>query len=233
MPHVLVRQRFEEFERWRAGFESLGPVRAEAGCRQTAVFRNRQDPHEVLVLFEFEDLERARGHMGSEALREAWHRAGVTDPGSADVLDAVPVARRTVLPAHGGRTWAAQGVGTMGIARSPGWWLQLIGVAHAGVGAVAYRDALAEIAGDGLVASVPDRGDRATAFWFLATAPALWLAGRLLRSAEASDDRGAQRVAGGVLTATGVAGAAAMPVSGFWTVVAVGIAALRRSARRP
>lgn len=91
MPHVLVRQRFEEFDRWRKGFESLGPARAEAGCRSTAVFRNRQDPHEVVVLFEFEDLERARRHMGSEALRNAWQEAGVTDPGSRDVLDAVPV----------------------------------------------------------------------------------------------------------------------------------------------
>ena len=91
MPHVLVRQRFEEFDRWKTGFESLGPARAEAGCISTAVFRNRQDPHEALVLFEFEDLAHARRHMGSEALRSAWQEAGVTDPGTVDVLDAVPV----------------------------------------------------------------------------------------------------------------------------------------------
>jgi quinol monooxygenase YgiN len=91
MSHVLVRQRFEEFDRWKKGCESLGAARAEAGCRSTAVFRNRQDPHEVVVLLEFEDLDRARGHMGSEALRGAWQAAGVTDPGSIDVLDAVPV----------------------------------------------------------------------------------------------------------------------------------------------
>jgi len=91
MPHVLVRQRFEEFDRWKKGFESLAAGRAEAGCVSTAVFRNRQDPHEALVLFEFENLERARGHMGSEALRNAWQEAGVTDPGTIDVLDAVPV----------------------------------------------------------------------------------------------------------------------------------------------
>ncbi|WP_433167147.1 antibiotic biosynthesis monooxygenase family protein [Kribbella sp. CA-247076] len=91
MPHVLVRQRFEEFEKWKKGFESLAATRAEAGCRSTNVFRNRQDPHEVVVLFEFDDLERAVQHMKSDALRAAWQEAGVTDPGTKDVLDAVSV----------------------------------------------------------------------------------------------------------------------------------------------
>ena len=99
--------------------------------------------------------------------------------------------------------------------RSPGLWLQLLGIAHAGVGVVLYRDALVAIARSKVVNSVPDRGDEATAFWFMAVAPALWLAGRLLRSAESAGDLAGQRAAGGVLTATGLVGTAAMPVSGF------------------
>lgn len=114
---------------------------------------------------------------------------------------------------------------------SPGWWLQFLGYAHAGVGAVLYRDPLADIARDKVFRSVPDHGDRATAFWFTVAAPALWLGGRLLRSAESAGDLDGQRAAGSVLTATGLVGAAAMPLSGFWGVAAVGIAALRRSLR--
>jgi quinol monooxygenase YgiN len=90
MPHVLVHQRIEEFDRWKEVFDRLGPARAAASCRSTAVFRNREDPHEVVVLFEFDDLAQARGHMGSEELRTAWRDAGVTDPGTRTVLDAVP-----------------------------------------------------------------------------------------------------------------------------------------------
>jgi quinol monooxygenase YgiN len=91
MPHVLVRQRFEDFDRWKEGFETLSATRAQAGCRSTSVFRNRQDQHEVVVLFEFESLEGAARHMSSDALRAAWQHAGVTDPGSQEVLDEVPV----------------------------------------------------------------------------------------------------------------------------------------------
>ncbi len=115
--------------------------------------------------------------------------------------------------------------------RSPGWWLQCLGMTHGVVGVVLYRQPLTEIARDRIVGSVPDLGDRATAFWFAAVAPTLWLGGRLLRSAETSGDAAAQRAAGTVLTAAGLLGSAAMPASGFWGVVAVGIAAVRRSTR--
>jgi hypothetical protein len=117
---------------------------------------------------------------------------------------------------------------------SPGWWLQVIGVAHAGVGVVLHREPLAEIVRAKVIGSVPDRGDRATAFWFLAVAPLSWIAGRLLRSAEVAGDLPAQREAGAVLTAVGVAGAAVMPVSPFWSLIAVGLHAVRGSrGRRP
>jgi hypothetical protein len=48
-------------------------------------------PH-VLVhqrIEEFDDLARAREHMGSPELRAAWQEAGVTDPGTRTTLDAV------------------------------------------------------------------------------------------------------------------------------------------------
>jgi quinol monooxygenase YgiN len=67
MPHVLVQQRIEEFDRWKDGFDRLGPARAAAGCRSTEVFRDREDPHEVVVLFELEDLARAREHIAGGA----------------------------------------------------------------------------------------------------------------------------------------------------------------------
>jgi quinol monooxygenase YgiN len=89
MPHLLVQQRIEEFDRWKEVFDRLAPARAEASCRSTALFRNREDPHEVVVLFEFDDLARAREHLTSPELRAAWQAAGVTDPGPRTVLDAV------------------------------------------------------------------------------------------------------------------------------------------------
>jgi hypothetical protein len=114
---------------------------------------------------------------------------------------------------------------------SPGWWLQVIGVAHAGVGIALHRGEYAALWRDGFIGQVPDRGDRAAAFWFMAAAPALWTIGRLLRSAELAEDADAQRYAGAMLTGLGLTGSAAMPESGFWAVGATGLAALRRARR--
>ncbi|GAB2607767.1 hypothetical protein GCM10027168_45840 [Streptomyces capparidis] len=115
--------------------------------------------------------------------------------------------------------------------RSAGRWLQVVGIGHGAIGAVIYRDVLADIARGKLVNSVPDRGDRAAAFWFMAAAPALWMGGRLLRSAEEHGDIPAQRAAGAVLTAVGVTGTAAMPKGGFPALVGIGGLLLRRSLR--
>ena len=117
-------------------------------------------------------------------------------------------------------------------AGSPGSWLQLIGVAHAGVGVVLHREPLIEIVRAKVIGTVPDRGDRATAFWLLVVTPTCWTAGRLLSSAELAGDLPAQRQAGAVLAAVGVAGVAVMPVSPFWSLIAVGIGAVRGRRRR-
>lgn len=111
--------------------------------------------------------------------------------------------------------------------RSPGSWLQAIAVAHVGVGSFLYRKALGEIVRDR--ASIPDHGDKATAFWYLAAAPVLWVGGGLLRSTESTGDLAGQRAAGVVLFATGVTGGTAMPGSGFWAIALVGAASVRRS----
>jgi quinol monooxygenase YgiN len=91
MPHLLVQQRIGEFDRWKEVFDRLAPARAAASCRSTALFRNLEDPHEVVVLFEFDDMAKAREHMTSHELRAAWRDAGVTDPGTRTILDAVQI----------------------------------------------------------------------------------------------------------------------------------------------
>ncbi|MEU0101539.1 DUF6463 family protein [Streptomyces sp. NPDC006267] len=113
---------------------------------------------------------------------------------------------------------------------SAGRWLQAVGIAHGAIGAVAYRDVFAGV-GRQVVDSVPERGDRAAAFWFMAAAPTLWLGGRLLRSAEEHGDVPAQRAAGIALTAVGVVGTVAMPKSGFPSLVGIGGVLLHRSLR--
>jgi hypothetical protein len=120
--------------------------------------------------------------------------------------------------------------------RARGRWddgglLQLLAAAHAAVGICLYRDELRSIARDGVVAAVPFRGSKATAFWFLMSAPTWWLAGHLLAACEQAQDEHARRVARRVALATAAVGVTCTPVSGFWGLLLVSLRAYRQTQR--
>jgi hypothetical protein len=73
--------------------------------------------------------------------------------------------------------------------------LQGLALVHAAVGAVFYRKELGAIKRDGIVAGVPNRGPKSTAFWFLVPSPVVWIAGHLVGAAEEAGDERALRTA--------------------------------------
>ncbi|TDE41301.1 hypothetical protein E1295_30770 [Nonomuraea mesophila] len=81
MEYLLVRQRFTDYDQWRAAFDSLAEVRSAAGMRTALVSVNAEQPDEAVVLFECEDAQAMRQHYVSDALKEAHRKAGVV-PGS-------------------------------------------------------------------------------------------------------------------------------------------------------
>ena len=87
MPYVLARHRVEDYAKWKSGFDEHVSIRQAASSKEGYVFRNIDDPNEILVLLEYDDLEKFRQFMQSEELREAMQRAGVTDPGEAYELE--------------------------------------------------------------------------------------------------------------------------------------------------
>jgi hypothetical protein len=107
-------------------------------------------------------------------------------------------------------------------------WLSL---AHAVVGAAFYRRELAAIARDGVVAAVPYRGPKATAFWFLIPSPLLWMAARLIGEAEESGDADALRTVHRVGLASALVCVVCMPVSGFWGWLVLSLRGLREARR--
>ncbi len=79
MPVLLIRHHVSDFARWKAVFDEDGSSRRANGSRGERLLRSAADAHEVLVLLEWDDLDRARLFTDSDDLREALARAGVTD----------------------------------------------------------------------------------------------------------------------------------------------------------
>jgi heme-degrading monooxygenase HmoA len=79
MPYLLVRHKVEDYARWRPIYDEHGATRKASGSAGGRVFRSADNPNEVVILLEWDDLEKARQFAQSEDLRQTMQRAGVVD----------------------------------------------------------------------------------------------------------------------------------------------------------
>jgi uncharacterized protein DUF6463 len=116
--------------------------------------------------------------------------------------------------------------------RLPGRLLMVTGIGHAVVGLLLFHHALSAIVDDGLVNTVGrNQFDREAAFWFLLFSPICVALGQLVNHAIARGDRRVLRILGGHLLAIAIVGAAIMPISGFWIVMAIAPLVLQAARR--
>ena len=79
MPTLLIRHHVANYATWRAVFAEHETTRRANGSQREWLFCDADESHEVLLLFAWDNLERARLFADSDDLREVMARAGVTD----------------------------------------------------------------------------------------------------------------------------------------------------------
>ncbi len=89
MPYLLVRHKVQDYAKWKPIFDQHGATRQASGSRGGQLFRNANDPNELVILFEVDDLEKARQFAESDDLRQTMQRAGVADQPDIYFLEAV------------------------------------------------------------------------------------------------------------------------------------------------
>lgn len=79
MPYSIVRQRVERFPKWRRAFDENGEARDAGGSRGGHLFRNPEDPAEIVVFLAWEDLGKAKRYLeGSEEVKREMEAGGVS-----------------------------------------------------------------------------------------------------------------------------------------------------------
>jgi len=76
--YMLVRHKVKDFSAWKHGYDADRRKRAEAGVAEKYVLQGDGDANEVVVLFEANDLNRAKAFAESADLRQTMKSAGVT-----------------------------------------------------------------------------------------------------------------------------------------------------------
>ena len=80
MPYMQIRHKVQDFAVWKAAFDEHSSARKDAGSKGGWLFRSADHPNELVAIFEWDNLENARSFVGSDDLRQAMERAGVTGP---------------------------------------------------------------------------------------------------------------------------------------------------------
>ncbi len=87
MPALLLRHRVTDYEAWKTGFDEQHATRRAHGCQRGRLLRSAAEPNELLILLEWDDLERARLFAQSDDLWDLMRRADVMDEPDLWVLE--------------------------------------------------------------------------------------------------------------------------------------------------
>jgi hypothetical protein len=78
MQYVLVRHKVADFSKWKPAYDAHLGARQKAGLKEKHLLRNMENPNEVILLFEAEDVQKVKEFANSSGLRE-MQNAGVID----------------------------------------------------------------------------------------------------------------------------------------------------------
>ncbi len=79
MPYMLVRHKIEDYAKWKHVYDQHAATRKISGSIEAHLFRNADNTNEIIILFEWDDLGKARNFARSEDLIKTMQRAGVVD----------------------------------------------------------------------------------------------------------------------------------------------------------
>ena len=77
MVRWFVHHRVRDYAAWREVYDGFADVQKAGGVRAQAVFRSVDDPNDVTVIHDFDDVATAKAFFASPDLRDAMMRAGV------------------------------------------------------------------------------------------------------------------------------------------------------------
>lgn len=86
---MLIRHTVVDYRAWKPVFDEDEVTRRANGCEREHLFRNADDPNELVLLLEWDDLERARLYADSDDLRLALRRSGVIGDAEIEFLEDV------------------------------------------------------------------------------------------------------------------------------------------------
>jgi hypothetical protein len=88
--NLTIHLKVKDYATWRTSYDGREKSRLSAGITNGRVFRNAQDPNDVVILQDVADVEKARTWLASDDLKAEMQKSGVV--GSPNVRFAAAAA---------------------------------------------------------------------------------------------------------------------------------------------
>jgi len=79
MGTLIIRHKVKDYSKWRPWFDQHAAAQKLAGLTDPRVFRSSDDENEVVILFNADDMKRAKDFVASPDLKQTMAKAGVMD----------------------------------------------------------------------------------------------------------------------------------------------------------
>ncbi len=79
MTTILVRHKVKDFAKWKAVYDGMDAFHRAHGVKNAQILRGAEDPNEVVVLSELENLSKAREFALLDELKKIMEQGGVAD----------------------------------------------------------------------------------------------------------------------------------------------------------
>lgn len=80
MAQIIANTQVKDFDSWKPGFEAAEPLRnSGGGISNPRIFRSVTDGNDIVIIFDVEDVDRARAFLTSDRIKEAMKNIGVVN----------------------------------------------------------------------------------------------------------------------------------------------------------
>jgi hypothetical protein len=75
--NLTIHLKVKDFNAWQTSYNGNEKNRTSAGITNGSVFRNAQDPNDVVILQDVADVAKARTWLGSDEMKSTMQQSGV------------------------------------------------------------------------------------------------------------------------------------------------------------
>jgi len=86
MAKLAVQITVGDYSKWRPSFDKHKPLRDKAGMTNTRVYRDADNPAELIVWSDTADVAKAQQALGGSELKAAMQESGVVGPPKIHVI---------------------------------------------------------------------------------------------------------------------------------------------------